>query len=193
MKRNEVSTQDFLGIRAFSRNGLMTDGQGELVYFTVKPTNISVLSRASIAQKIHRLMQLLSAQPDIEIVCMDARENFDGNKLYLEERQENEPNRKIRELLDRDSRFLDDIQLQMSTAREFLMVVRLRNETDEQSFANLNRIEKLINEQGFDCTRGMRDDVKRILSRYFGVGLPDRQIDDTDGESAVVEKWFIPD
>ena len=192
MKKNEVSTQDFLGIRAFSRNGLMTDGQGELVYFTVKPTNISVLSRASIAQKIHRLMQLLSAQPDIEIVCMDARENFDGNKLYLEERQENEPNRKIRELLDRDSRFLDDIQLQMSTAREFLMVVRLRNETDEQSFANLNRIEKLINEQGFDCTRGMRDDVKRILSRYFGVGLPDRQIDDTDGKT-VVEKWFIPD
>ena len=49
MKKNEVSTQDFLGIRAFSRNGLMTDGQGELVYFTVKPTNISVLSRASIA------------------------------------------------------------------------------------------------------------------------------------------------
>ena len=72
------------------------------------------------------------------------------------------------------------------------MVVRLRNETDEQSFANLNRIEKLINEQGFDCIRGMRDDVKRILSRYFGVGMPDRQIDDTDGET-VVEKWFIPD
>ena len=107
MKKKEVSTQDFLGVRAFSRNGIQTDGQGELVYFTVKPTNISVLSRSSIAQKIHRLMQLLSAQPDIEIVCMDARENFDGNKLYLEERKENEPNRKIRELLDRDSRFLD--------------------------------------------------------------------------------------
>lgn len=105
MKKNEVSTQEFLGVRAFSRNGIMTDGQGELVYFTVKPTNISVLSRDSIAQKIHRLMQLLSAQPDIEIICMDARENFDGNKLYLEERQDNEPNRKIRELLERDMRF----------------------------------------------------------------------------------------
>ena len=180
MRKNEVSTQDFLGIRAFSRNGLMTDGQGELVYFTVKPTNISVLSDASVMLKVHQLMQFLSVQPDIEFVCMDAKENFDGNKLYLEERQEKEPNRKIRELLE------------MSTAREFLMVARLRNETDEQSFANLNNIEKLINEQGFDCTRGMRDDVKRILSRYFGVGLPDRQIDDTDGET-VVEKWFIPD
>ncbi|MBR5679311.1 MAG: hypothetical protein IKX19_01540 [Clostridia bacterium] len=192
MKKKEVSTQDFLGVRAFSRNGIQTDGHGELVYFTVKPTNISVLSRDSVAQKIHKLTQFLSAHPDIEIVCMDARENFDTNKLYLEDRKSNEPNRKIRELLDRDSRFLDDIQFQMSTAREFLMVARLRNETDEQSFSNLNQIEKDINGQGFDCTRGARDDVKRILSRYFGVGMPDRQIDDTDGVT-VVEKWFIPD
>ena len=192
MKRKEVSTQDFLGVRAFSRNGIQTDGHGELVYFTVKPTNISVLSHSSVALKVHQLMQLLSVQPDIEFVCMDARENFDTNKLYLEDRKTNEPNRKIRELLEKDGRFLDDIQMQMSTAREFLMVARLRNETDEQSFANLNRIEKLINEQGFDCTRGTRDDVKRILSRYFGVGMPDGQIDDTDGET-VVGKWFIPD
>ena len=192
MKKKEVSTQDFLGVRAFSRNGIQTDGREELVYFTVKPTNISVLARASVTQKIHKLTQFLSAHPDIEIVCMDARENFDTNKLYLEDRKANETNRKIRELLDRDSRFLDDIQFQMSTAREFLIVARLRNETDEQSFANLNQIEKNINEQGFDCARGTRDDVKRILSRYFGVGMPDRQIDDTDGET-VVEKWFIPD
>ena len=137
-------------------------------------------------------MQLLSAQPDIEIVCTDARENFDDNKLYLDDRAENEPNKKVRDLIMRDKAFLDDIQLQMSTAREFLFVVRLRNESDEQSFANLNRIEKLINEQGFECKRAERDDVKRILARYFGVGQTDTPIDDTDGET-VIQKWIIPD
>ena len=55
MKKKEVSTQDFLGVRAFSRNGIQTDGREELVYFTVKPTNISVLARASVTQKIHKL------------------------------------------------------------------------------------------------------------------------------------------
>lgn len=192
MKKGNISTQELLGVKSFSRNGIQTDGHGELVYFMITPTNISVLSRVSIGQKVHHLMQLLSAQPDIEIVCTDARENFDDNKLYLDDRAENEPNKKVRDLLLRDKAFLDDIQLQMSTAREFLFVVRLRNESDEQSFANLNRIEKLINEQGFDCKRAERDDVKRILSRYFGVGQTDAPIDDTDGEN-VVQKWVIPD
>ncbi len=192
MKKGNISTQELLGVKSFSRNGIQTDGHGALVYFMITPTNISVLSRVSIGQKVHHLMQLLSAQPDIEIICTDARENFDDNKLYLDDRAENEPNRKVRDLLLRDKAFLDDIQLQMSTAREFLFVVRLRNESDEQSFANLNRIEKLINEQGFDCKRAERDDVKRILSRYFGVGQTDAPIDDTDGET-VVQKWVIPD
>ena len=192
MKKGNISTQELLGVKAFSRHGIQTDGHGELVYFMITPTNISVLSRVSIGQKVHHLMQLLSAQPDIEIICTDARENFDDNKLYLDDRAENEANKKVRDLLLRDKAFLDDIQLQMSTAREFLFVVRLRNESDEQSFANLNRIEKLINEQGFDCKRAERDDVKRILARYFGVGQTDAPIDDTDGET-VVQKWVIPD
>ena len=192
MKKGNISTQELLGVKSFSRNGIQTDGHGELVYFMITPTNISVLSRVSIGQKVHHLMQLLSAQPDIEIVCTDARENFDDNKLYLDDRAENEQNKKVRDLLLRDKAFLDDIQLQMSTAREFLFVIRLRNESDEQSFANLNRIEKLINEQGFDCKRAERDDVKRILARYFGVGQTDASIDDTDGEN-VIQKWIIPD
>ncbi len=192
MKNGNVSTQELIGVKSFSRNGIQTEGHGELVYFMVTPTNISVLSRTSIGQKIHHLMQLLSAQPDLEIICTDARENFDDNKLYLDERIGNERNKKVKELLSKDKAFLDDIQLQMSTAREFLFAVRLRNESDEQSFANLNRIEKLINEQGFDCTRAERDDVKRILARYFGIGGTDAVIDDTDGET-VVQKWMIPD
>ena len=170
----------------------MTSGHGEMVYFLVKPVNISVLSRTSVEIKIKHLMQLLSAQPDIEIICMDAKENFDDNKLYLDTRLANEPNPKIRALLERDKQFLDEIQVQMSTAREFMFAVRLRNESDEQSFANLNRIEKSINEQGFDCIRAEKDDVKRILSRYFGVETNERQIDDNDGDTAM-EKWIIPD
>lgn len=191
MKRKNMSTQELLGIKSFSPNGIRTD-HGELVYFKIKPTNISVLSRGDIAQKIHRLTQLLSAQPDLEIVCTDARESFDDNKAYLDARIAAEQNPRVRSLLMRDRAMLDDMQLQMSTAREFLFVIRLRGASNEQVFADLNRIEKLIAEQGFDCLRAGRDDVKRILARYFGVGQSDAPIDDTDGESAV-RRWMIPD
>ena len=192
MKKGNLSTQAMLGVKSFSRNGIQTNGYGEVVYFLVKPTNISVLSRVSVGQKVKQLMQLLTVQPDMEIICLDARENFDDNKLYLDARLEDETNALIRELLERDKVFLDEIQVQMSTEREFLFAVRMRNESDEQSFSTLNRIEKSINEQGFDCTRAEKDDVKRILSRYFGINTDETQLDDHDGDTAM-EKWFIPD
>ena len=192
MKKGNLSTQAMLGVKSFSRNGIQTDGYGEIVYFLVKPTNISVLSRVSVGQKVKQLMQLLTVQPDLEVICLDARENFDDNKLYLDARLEDETNALIRELLERDKIFLDEIQVQMSTAREFLFAVRMRNESDEQSFSTLNRIEKSINEQGFDCTRAEKDDVKRILTRYFGINTDEKQLDDHDGDTAM-EKWFIPD
>ena len=192
MKKGKLSTQDMLGVKSFSRNGIQTDGHGEIVYFLVKPTNISVLSRVRVGQKVKQLMQLLSVQSDMEILCLDARENFDDSKLYLDERLKEETNACIRNLLERDKVFLDEIQIQMSTAREFLFVVRMRNESDEQSFSNLNRIEQSINEQGFDCRRAEKEDVKRILSRYFGINTDELQLDDYDGDSAV-KKWIIPD
>ncbi len=191
-KKGNISTQALLGVKGFSRNGIQTNGHGEIVFYLVSPTNISVLSRVAVAQKVKHLMTLLSAQPDLEIVCIDARENFDDNKLYLDERFNDEPNGKIRELLLKDKTFLDDIQVQMSTAREFLFLVRLRNESDEESFSRLNRIEKCINEQGFNCRRADKDDTKRVIARYFGVRTTDEAIEDHDGDKAV-EKWIIPD
>ena len=192
MKKGNLSTQAMLGVKSFSRNGIQTDGHGEIVFFLVKPTNISVLSRVSIGLKILKLKQLLAVQPDLEIICLDARENFDDNKLYLDARIEDEESARVRDLLEQDKVFLDEIQVQMSTAREFLFAVRLRGGSDEQSFSTLNSIERSINEQGFNCRRAEKDDVKRILSRYFGINTDEKQLDDHDGDTAM-EKWFIPD
>ena len=192
MKKGNASTQSLLGVKCFTRNGIETCGHGEIVYFTIKPTNISVLSRSAVAEKIRHLMTLITAIPDLEIMCIDARENFDDNKLFLDERIDNETNPKIREILKKDKIFLDEIQVEMSTAREFIIAVRESGGTDEQSFATLARVEKCINDAGFDCKRAERDDVKRILARYFGIKTTDNAIGDTDGEKAA-EKWVIED
>lgn len=191
MANKKISTAELVGISHFSRNGLMTQRYGEVVYFIVQPTNISVLSETSIAIKINQLMQLLSLQPDIEIICSDARENFEYNKLSLAKKAENEDNLKIQLLLRKDMKFLDDIQLQMSTAREFMFAYRITHASNEQTLAVLNRLEKQITEQGFDCKRATKEDIKRFLSRYFGHMCED-SIDDVDGER-MIKKWIIPD
>ena len=191
MAKKRQSTAELIGITNFSRNGLQTAAHGELVYFLVQPTNISVLSESNITQKIQHLMQLLTVQPDIEIICSDARENFEYNKLLLAKKAEKENNLKVQLLLRKDMKFLDDIQLQMSTAREFMFCYRIPHTSNEQTLGVLNRLEKQINDQGFDCTRAGKDDIKRFISRYFG-HLVEDSIDDVDGER-LIKKWIIPD
>ena len=53
-KGKKNSVQELLGVHHFTRYGLQTE-QGELVFFRVAPTNISVLSDANIENKITNL------------------------------------------------------------------------------------------------------------------------------------------
>lgn len=96
-KKQNNGTQQLIGVKSFSRNGLLTT-HGELVFFLAAPTNISVLSQHSVTVKVRHLMQLLSAQPDIEIVCLDDCEYFESNKDFLKQRISEETNPKIKAL-----------------------------------------------------------------------------------------------
>lgn len=66
-KKKGRSTQELLGIKTFTKYGLAV-GKYELLFYMIAPTNISVLSRANIEIKIHHLMMVLSAVPDIEVM-----------------------------------------------------------------------------------------------------------------------------
>ena len=99
-QRKGSSVQELLGIKTFTRYGLATR-DGELLFFLVSPTNISVLSQTSIEIKVRHLMMVLSTHTDIEIVCTDSQECFDDNKAFLTGRLEAEQNPQVRELLRR--------------------------------------------------------------------------------------------
>lgn len=180
-KRNGASVQDLLGIKSFTDYGIQTV-RGELLFFSVAPTNISVLSPASVEKKIRQLMFVLSAVPDVEISCTDSAECFDENKAYLTGRAEEEQSEKVRELIKRDIAFLDEIQSEMATARQFLFVARCRNMKPQQVFARANQIQKAISEQGFDVRRMDKGDIKRLLALYFDASMYGEQLPDSDGE-----------
>ena len=180
-KKKGRSVQDLVGIKTFTRYGLMTN-KGELLFYLVAPTNISVLSRTNIEIKIHHLMMVLSAIPDLEITCTDSSECFDDNKAYLTERLTAEQNPKVRKIIKKDIDFLDNIQMEMATARQFLFIARLKNQKDKQSFDAANRIEKVISEQGFEVRRMRKADIKRFLALYFEASMNGEQMPDIDGE-----------
>ena len=185
-KRRGKSVQDLLAIKTFTNHGLKV-GKEELLFFNVQPTNISVLSHTNIEIKIRHLLMVLSAVPDIEISCTDSSECFDNNKSYLKNRIEDEKNSKVRNILAKDIDFLDSIQAETSTARQFMFIARCKSMKPEQVLQKANRSEKIISDQGFEVSRMSKNDIKRFLAIYFDASMNGDLIPDYDGEQYVTE------
>lgn len=83
-----------------------------------------------VAALLSIVMMVFSAVPDIEINCTDSSECFYDNKSYLQSRLDEESNQKVRKVIKKDVDFLDNIQMEMATARQFLFIVRVKNQKD---------------------------------------------------------------
>ena len=158
-KRGKKSVQNLLGLQGFTTYGLQTAG-GELVYFAIQPTNISVLSHVNIEIKIRHLLMVLTALPHLEVACLDSAQRFDDNQQFMESRIRQEDNPKVRYALAQDREFLDSIQLEMSTARQFVLA---------------------LHDEGFEARRMGPSEVKRMLALYFEASMTGDQIPDVEG------------
>ena len=186
--KQRLSTRQLMNTRRITEYSLETYDGDELVYFMIRPTNLSVLSESSVGARVYALMNVLKGVAEIEMLCLNSRENFEENKGFLRRRAEEERNPVIRQLLERDQIFLDRIQVQMATAREFLILIRLRNEKGKEVFSYLDRIEKSLKEQGFEAKRAGSEDIKRILAVYYEQNVTSEKFEDFDGQ-----RWIIPD
>lgn len=186
--KQRLSTRQLMNTRRITEYSLETYHGDELVYFMIRPTNLSVLSESSVGARVYALMNVLKGVAEIEMLCLNSRENFEENKGFLRRRAEEERNPVIRQLLERDQIFLDRIQVQMATAREFLILIRLRNQKGKDVFSYLDRIEKSLKEQGFDSRRADEEDIKRILAVYYEQNVTSEKFEDFDGA-----RWIIPD
>lgn len=186
--KQRLSTRQLMNTRRITEYSLETYDGDELVYFMIRPTNLSVLSESSVGARVYALMNVLKGVAEIEMLCLNSRENFEENKGFLRRRAEEERNPVIRQLLERDQNFLDRIQVQMAPAREFLILIRLRNQRGKDVFSYLDRIEKSLKEQGFDSRRADEEDIKRILAVYYEQNVTSEKFEDFDGA-----RWIIPD
>jgi hypothetical protein len=183
--KEQASTRQLMGIEDITDYSLVT-GHGGLVFFVIKPTNISVLSDSSVGARIYALMNVLKGIAEIEMLCLNSRENFEDNKSYLRSRMDAEQNPVIRKLLQQDMSNLDRMQVQMATAREFLIIIRLRDEKESDIHPYLSRIEKSLKDQGFTARRAGEADIKRLLGVYYEQNVTTEVYEDYDGE-----RWVI--
>ena len=183
--RERASTRQLMGITGITANGIGTP-HGELVFFIVKPTNISVLSDASVGAKIYALMTVLKGIAELEMLCLNSKENFEDNKSYLKSRTEAENLPAVRKLLELDAVSLDRLQVQMATAREFLIIVRLRKDKGSDAQSYLMTIEKSLKDQGFTVRRCGSEDIKRLLGVYYEQNVTTEKYEENDGD-----RWII--
>ena len=186
-RSKDQSTTELMGIDGITEYSICTK-LGDLVFFIIKPTNISVLPDASVSSRIYALLNVVKGQTDVEMLAMNSAESFESNKNYYRSRLESEELPAIRKLLEQDSTHLDRIQVLMASAREFYIMIRLRNEKESEIFPYLARIEKNIKDNGFITRRANEQDIKRMLGVYFEQNVTTERYDNYDGE-----RWVTMD
>ena len=178
--REHQSTRQLMGVIQLTEYGVKT-AKGELVFFMLKPDNLSVLSPEGVRARVKALENLLRTTPAIRLQAMDSRESFQANKDFYQKRLEEEQNPAIRELLRQDSAHLDEIQASTASAREFALVYPV----DKDSAVDPRLTEKSLRDAGFHVRLANRQDIMRVLAVYYQQDVVTEQLLSFDGEGSV--------
>ena len=180
--KQRQSTRQLMGIRKLLPHGVAIPG-GSLVFFLIHPDNLSVLSAEGIRQRVTALSNLFRAEEQVEVLGLDSRESFQQNQVYYQTRLEEETTPKIRELLQKDISYLDEIQTTSASSREFVLVLRMEEQAalDE----GLRQKEKSLCDHGISVRLAEEQDVKRLLVSYYLHDADPESLEDVDGERVV--------
>ncbi len=180
--KKSKSTRQLMNIKTISEFSLYCYNNEELVFFKVLPPNLSVMSPESISAKIFSMTNVLKGIDGIEILCLNGRDNFENNKIFIKQRIKEEKSEKIRKLLERDLVHLDKIQIQTATARNFSLIIRIKEENQSEIYPLLRRIEKLLKLQGFEVKKADKEELKELLAIFFEQNVTTDKFEDMDGE-----------
>ena len=187
-KGRNLSTAELIGITEILDAGYVMNDSERNAAFLLKPSNLSVLSEEGIRVKEEGFAAALKGISELSVTCLDSSEGYGENKRFLRKRLSEERNPAVRRLLEEDLRHLDELQVRMATAREFLGTVRPKETGAREVLSYLGRVERTLDEQGMTARLADREDLKRILAVYFERNVTAEGMDDVDGE-----RWVIPD
>ena len=184
--RQRQSTRQLMGIDQLTDYGGKTP-KGELVFFLVRPDNLSVLSGEGVRGRVRALMELLRGTETVTLRAMDSRESYEQNKIYYQQRLERETNPALRALLAKDRVYLDEIQTMTASAREFALVYPLDRQGSESAEVQITRMAKDIRDRGFHVRIARDQDIKRLLAVYYQQDVTTEHFESIDGERAVIK------
>lgn len=181
------STRQLMGIDALTDCGVKT-AKGEFVFFLVRPDNLSVLSSEGITARVRALMELLRGTDTVTLRALDSRESYEQNKIWYQQRLEEETDPAIRELLRKDKEYLDQIQTMTASAREFALIYPVERHANESIQSWITTRAKTIRDRGFHVRLAGEQDIKRLLAVYYQQDVTTEYFESYDGERAVKDR-----
>ena len=182
------STRELINAKTISNDSLKLFNDDEIVFFVIQPQNLSVMSQENIGAKIFSLTNVLKGLADMEMICLNSRDNFEDNKLFIKKRISEETDEVIINLLKKDLYHLDQIQTQTATSRLFLLAVRIKPNDQVETVALIHRIEKLIKLQNLQVEKANKEQIKNMLAVYFEQNVTSDQFEDDEGM-----RWYPND
>lgn len=138
--RQHQSTRQLMGMQGIASHGITTSNS-ELVFFLIRPDNLSVLSSEGIRARVTALANLLRAEPAVELLVVDSRESFQRNKEFYQKRLEEETTPAIRKLLIEDTDANDDylnvyadFDLDVGEVCDALTVIQVCGDGSEETY-----------------------------------------------------------
>lgn len=187
INKRKQKTKMIMGVSSLGDDYLQTYHDTKKVGILISPTNLSVLSKDIVTSKIRGLTDVLKVVNNPELLCVNSTQSYESNKHYLEKLIEKEKNTAINDLNYADIDFLDDIRINMSTSREFFLVLTFKNETKEQIRSSIRRTVQMLTEAQFIVKVADKNDLKRILSIYWENNIYSDTYPDYDGEQYITD------
>lgn len=187
--KEQLYTQQMINLKRFvplslgdgKSVGIETEDGKLLVYLQLRPDNISVLGRTEVLARIRNLQNVLQDIAEIEMLCISSSQNYENNKRYYRDRAENAANEIIRDLCLREIDYLEEINISMSTSREFALILKYNVDRLEEAKHAVLQAVQLIKEHRFRVEIASEDKLKRLLSIYYVGDIYSQHIPDYDG------------
>ena len=151
------------------------------VYIMLRPDNISVLGRSEVLAKIRNLQNILSDVAELQMLCMSSAQNYEDNKRYYRHLAETTESPMVKQLCLQEIAYLDEINIAMSTSREFAMILRHRADRLDDARRSIMQTLNLIREHQFHARIATKDSFKRLLAIYYVGDIYTEHVPDFDG------------
>ena len=164
----KISAKSKIGIVTITDRGeLIKTDDSKTIFFRVEPSNLSVLSETSIRTKIINLAKLAKVMGGIQMYALDDRENYSANRKFIRDRIDEETIPEIRQILEKEEKYIKTIEADSSSARIFLISFRIVPQLETKIMNELNHFKQLASQSQLSVQQLNKEDIKKLLAVYF--------------------------